>query len=96
MRIHVMLFLAVMGVSCGGYNEGVVLKADKAYVVFKGNLTAVKIRIDDAKEFAPDPEVQRYELKPGKHTIQVRRNDQLVVNRVLVLDNQVTMEVDVP
>jgi hypothetical protein len=37
-----------------------------------------------------------YEVKPGRHAVKVYRNNELVVDRTVIVDNQTTFEVDIP
>ena len=45
---------------------------------------------------SPSPDNTLYQLSPGKHRIMVTRAGSVVVDRVVVLDNQTTMEVQIP
>lgn len=96
-------------VSCG-YKEGVIQRADRSYLSFTGNLDNVSVQLDNAEPFTlqsygVDSDGQRrhmnvnnklYQVSPGKHTIKVYRDGQLVVNRILLLDTDVIKEVHIP
>lgn len=89
-----------------GYQEGVVWRAEQSYLRFTGNWANASVQIDgmqpfllkpkEATDSSPSPANQLYQLSPGKHRITVTRNGNTVVNRVVVLDNHATMEVQVP
>ena len=87
-----------------GVKTGVVQKADYAYLKFTGNLDSASVIIDDGKysfdlfTYYNDPTKKRslYKISKGKHRIQVYKNDILVVDRTIFVDNHVTMEIDIP
>jgi hypothetical protein len=82
--------------ACGGYNEGIVQKSEKGYLKFTGNISQIVLKIDENIPFSYDIKNPLYQVKPGKHVIQVIRNDEVIVNRTVFVDNQVTMEIEVP
>lgn len=88
-------------ISCsGGYVEGVSQKAEKAFLQFTGNVDYVTVSIDDSETFALERRKEKkdvvYEVKPGNHRLKIYRNNQLIVDRVVFVDNQTTMEIKVP
>lgn len=87
--------LMVMLVACG-YQEGIVQKSDKGYLKFSGKTENVSVKIDGAEPFSLKDGDVVYKLTPGKHTVTVSRNGQVVIDRVLIIDNQVTKEVEIP
>jgi outer membrane usher protein FimD/PapC len=90
------LMLAFLLVSCGGYNETITQKADKSFLKFVGATTEVTVTIDGTNTFTLDPKIEVYQITPGKHRVTIYRNNQLVVDRNLIVDNQATMEVQIP
>jgi hypothetical protein len=90
------LLLSMVVFSCGGYTTGTIQKVEKGFLKFVGNPQGVMITIDEGTPFAYNPEIELYSLAPGKHTVKVSRNNQMLVNRTIILDNQVTMEIEVP
>lgn len=95
--IFCLIFLSFFMASCGGgYHDGILQKAEKSYLKFTGEIRTATISIDDGEEFYPDPMVELLEVKPGKHTIKAFRNNQLILNRVVILDNKTTMEIQIP
>jgi hypothetical protein len=91
----VSLSLCLLAVSCG-YQEGIVQKSEKSFLKFTGNPAEVTIQIDDMQPFAVATSDKLYQVSPGKHMVKAYRNGELIVNRLLILDNQVTMEVTIP
>lgn len=79
-----------------GYNESIMQKADKSYLKFVGNTEQIQITIDGGEPFSPEENIDLYQLSPGKHTIKITRNNAVVVNRIILLDNKTTMEINVP
>jgi ABC-type antimicrobial peptide transport system permease subunit len=90
------LLFSFLFISCGGYNEGVLQKAEKGFIKFVGDTKTVTVAIDGAEGFTLDPKIEVYQVQPGRHTIKIFRNNELVVNRVVLVDNQVTMEIQIP
>ncbi len=97
MKLSMFIFLiSFLFISCGGYNEGVVQKAEKGFLKFVGDINTVTVAIDEGEGFSLDPKIEVYQVKPGKHSLKVYRNNQLIVNRVVLVDNQTTMEIQIP
>jgi hypothetical protein len=82
--------------SCGGYNEGVLQKAEKGQLKFVGNILQTTISIDDGKPFAIDKKDVVYSIKPGIHSIKAYKNNQIVLEREVFIDNGITMEIEIP
>ncbi len=85
---------------CGGYGEGVEQPAERSYLKFSGDLRNVMVKIDDraplslAERGAGQSSV--YRISPGQHRIKVYRADEVIMERILILENQVTREVQIP
>jgi hypothetical protein len=94
--IAVTFFLSLILSSCGGYNTGILQKSDKGFIKFSGNTVGMSISLDDGVRFTKDEKVDLIELKPGKHTIKVFRDETLMVNRIIIVENQNTIEIEVP
>lgn len=95
-RIFMLTLFSILFAACGGYNEGVVQKSEKGFIKFTGNTAQIILKIDSGTPFQYDKESPVYQVKPGKHTVQVIRNDEVIVNRTVLIDNQTTMEIEVP
>jgi len=106
MKKVILLILGIMILHACGYQEGIVQKGEKSFIKFTGNLENVSVQLDDMDEFVlksgPDSEQsvrddnKLYQVSPGRHSIKVFRGDDLIVNRILLLDNQTTTEVIIP
>jgi hypothetical protein len=94
-KITVMLMCGMLFFSACGYIEGTVQKAEKSTVVFLGDLTQVRVQIDEREPFIPF-EGKHYELSPGKYTITAFKNENVVLRRIILLENQVTTEIRIP
>lgn len=103
-------FLGVLIVlyACG-YQEGIIQKGEKSFLKFSGNWENVSVQIDDKEPFvlksiatSEDSEKRDvaenkiYQILPGKHSLKVYRDGNLIVNRILFLENQATTEVIIP
>ena len=93
-KISLVLLLILSMTACG-YLTGTVQRAERSSVMFSGNLEGVRVQIDDLEPFAPLYRTH-YHISPGKHTLMAYRHGELVVKRIIYLENQVTTEVYVP
>lgn len=97
-KITFIVFVSILISACG-YRAGIVQKADKSFFMFTGNWKNVSVQIDDTKPFilkTTSSNKKLYQISPGKHTLKVYRDGELLINRVLLLENQATMEVQIP
>jgi len=95
MRTLIILFCGMLLLSACGYIEGTVQKAEKSYIVFLGDLEQVTVQIDDSESFTPSAGKQ-YQISPGKHTVAAFKKENLVLKRIILLENQVTTEISIP
>jgi hypothetical protein len=96
MKILLTVLATLMFVSCGGYNTATIQKSEKGFFKFTGNMEQVRIVIDESELSRSENKDAVYQVKPGNHKIRVFRNEQLVVDRILFVDDQATMEVEIP
>jgi hypothetical protein len=94
LRFIILLLVASLIFACG-YTTGTIQKAEKSFIVFSGNLENVKIHIDELEPFTPSSG-KHYEMAPGKHNLLAYREGKLLLNRLIILENQVTTEIKVP
>jgi len=93
------LIFSLIFVFCIGcaYNTGAIQRAERSFIQFTGNTEGVVVIIDDGNPVQLTYNKNTlYQASKGKHTLKVYRNDELVVNRVLFLDDHGTMEVIIP
>ena len=107
MKKGILVILACLLLSACGYQEGIVQKTERSYLKFTGNWPNSIVQVDLMQPFelkppsssndpkaAPDNTL--YQLSPGKHRVTVTRGGSILVDRVMILENQVTMEVQIP
>jgi len=98
-KFYLSVLCAMFLFSCG-YQTGVIQKAEKGYIQFSGSreLDEVTVKIDDREPFKPNPSDTNalFEITPGKHSIQIFRNNKVIVDRMIFIDSQATYEVKVP
>jgi hypothetical protein len=78
-------------------NSGTIQKAEKSYLKFIGNSDGVSILIDDDNSFKLAGTIENkdmvYQLTHGKHKLKVFRNNKLISNRIIFLEDNGTMEI---
>ena len=94
-----------------GYIEGVVQKSEKSYLWFTGNTENAVVYVDNREfvrltasyyidertgEKTKKEEAVYCQIEPGKHEIRVERDGKVLVNRLLILGNQMTKEIAIP
>jgi len=89
------LSLGALFIFACGHVEGTIQKAENGLIVFSGNLENVNIKIDELELFTPSYG-KHYQLSPGKHVLTAYRDGALVLNKIIFLGNQVTMEIRIP
>lgn len=101
------VFLLIAG--CG-LREGVYQPAQRSYLWFTGDTGGAQVYIDDLEPFSlramdnPSPrnEVERkdqevrYEVRPGKHRIVVKKGGVAVVDRLVLIGDGAIKEIKVP
>jgi len=94
MTIISIIFLLIAGCA---YNTGTTQRAEKSYLQFLGNTEGVSVIIDENVSFGLSIENDTlYQLNHGKHTIRVYRNNKLIIDRVIFLEDHGTMEIIIP
>jgi len=97
------LLLAVI-VSCG-YYEGIVQPTPKSYLSFLGNtdnavaIIDEKITLDLDKELRGSENGKKkvlFQIAPGKHKVIVTKRGQEIVNRIIIVGDGATKEIQVP
>jgi uncharacterized protein YcfL len=98
MRVITLLLTVFFLISCAAHQEGIIQQADRSYIMFTGNVKEVTVQIDDENPFQLEGEKRKtlYQVRPGKHTVKAFRRSELILKRLLFLDNQMTMEVLIP
>jgi hypothetical protein len=94
LSITSLLFL-LLASGCG-YKEGVKTQSQKSYLYFSGNVSDIKVSVDDAVEFSVlAGETHQYAITPGKHMVKIYKNNQLLIIRELFVGDGVAKEIEV-
>jgi hypothetical protein len=94
LSITSLLFL-LLASGCG-YKEGVQTASQKSYLYFSGNVSDIKVSVDDAVEFSVlAGEKHQYAITPGKHVIKIYKGDHLLVIREVFISDGVAKEIEV-
>ena len=107
--ILVLLSIPPFFYNCG-FREGVIQTDKQSYIWFSGNTENAIASIDNATVFKIEQNYYvdnqgnkinksgkaLYEVKPGKHEIVVKRDNEIIVNRILMISAGATKEVKVP
>ena len=89
------LLLVFLASGCG-YREGVQTEAPVSYLYFKGDVSDVRVSVDDAAEFDIKPgEQNQYAITPGKHIIKIYRGSAILVTREVYIGDGVAIEIEV-
>jgi len=85
--------------SCA-YKETIKTGGDYAYLAFVGRTDGAVVVVDgqlmyDLSNNDPKKDI-RYEIKPGRHLIEVKRGDDVVVRRDLMFGVGTVTEVSIP
>lgn len=91
--LGLLLCLSVVVTGCG-IRSTRTQTAEHSTLKFTGDLSGVKIQIDDGDRFVP--ESGHYRVSTGTHEIKVYRNNEKVVHKTVFLESQTTREIHVP
>lgn len=85
------------------YYEGVVQPTPMSYLSFFGNIDGAAAVIDDNITLNLDSEkkdsekkVVLFQVSPGKHKVVVTKMGQEIVNRIIIIGDNATKEIQVP
>ena len=95
-NLVIIIFSILFLTSCGGYKTGVLEKESSGYIKFTGNTLNASVEIGESIKFSINPETDLYKLSPGKYYVKVYRDNNLIVDRVLIIQSQNTIELEVP
>jgi len=94
-----------------GLKEGVVSKEPKSYLWFTGdtqnaiayidNLDPIDLNEQNSVASNEDENTNRrgqvhYQISPGKHTVLIKKSGEEIVNRIILLGNGITKEIQIP
>jgi hypothetical protein len=82
------------------HQEGLVTRAPVSYLFFTGKAAGTVARIDDSQMVSLNQEhvasKTRFAVEPGRHRVQIERAGSVVVDRIILLVDQQSMEIPVP
>ena len=91
------IFIIICSLTGCAYNAGEIQKAERSYLQFSGNPDGVNIIIDNNESFKLSTNMETlYQVKKGKHHLKIYRNEKLIVDRVIFISDQGTMEIILP
>ena len=100
--ITVFSFTGITG-CVSGIKTGVIQKSEFAYLKFTGNLDSVSVTVDEGKYnfdlFENNGSSKKntlYKISNGKHRVQIYRNNNLIIDRMIFVDNHITTEINIP
>ncbi len=86
--------------SCFSKREEILQKEDTCHFQFTGNLDEALVSVTrNGQPVWTDMEVdedERYTIKPGTYKVQVTRNNELIVNKIVFLAGGNTREIHIP
>lgn len=93
LALGLFIFLAFSG--CG-YKEGSITGAQKSYLFFTGDTKNILVSIDGGERFSVEStQNNQYSLKPGKHLVEVFRDEKIVLKREIYLGDDIAKEIEV-
>lgn len=92
----ILSILIALGLSACGYKEGIVTAAAKSHLYFTGDTSKILVSVDNGEKFpVKEGRDNLYNIKPGKHLVQVYKNNQLIVKREIFVSDGVSKEIEV-
>ena len=82
-----------------GIKTEIVQKAEFSYLKFTGDTEFISIIIDKGTynfNLSKTNKERLYKIDTGKHRIQIYKNKNLIIDRVMFLENHVTTEINIP
>jgi len=89
------LFIFLSFTGCG-YKEGTVTATQKSYLYFTGDVSNALVSIDSGEKFnVISGQNNQYPIKPGKHLVEVYKDDKIVIKRELYIGDDIAKEIEV-
>ncbi len=87
--------LSTLWLSGCGYKEGVSAGDQKSFLYFSGNTKSATVSVDDGEKFSVENgRDNQYKIKPGKHTIRVYRESEIIVDRAIYVGDEIAKEIN--
>jgi len=79
-----------------GYKEGVAIATQKSYLYFTGNINNTMVSMDNGAKFSvKSGKNNQYSVKPGKHLVEVYKDDNLIIKREIFISDGIAKEIEV-
>ena len=79
-----------------GYKEGVVTATQKSYLYFTGNTNDTVVSVDNGEKFTiQNGTNNQYSVKPGKHLVEVYKDNRLIIKREIFISDGISKEIEV-
>lgn len=88
--------IVLMFLSGCGYKEGVATATQKSYLYFTGNINDTMVSVDNGEKFSVQAgKNNKYSVKPGKHLVEVYRDNTLIIKRNIFISDGIAKEIEV-
>ncbi|MFA6188076.1 MAG: hypothetical protein WC680_02235 [Sulfuricurvum sp.] len=95
-NIILVTLLAIVGLSGCGYKEGVATAEQKSYLYFTGNVSDIKVSVDNGATFKVESGINhQYKINSGKHTITIYRENNVILKREIYVSDSIAKEIEV-
>lgn len=94
--ISIISLALIFTVSGCGYKEGVAIASQKSYLYFTGDTDRIKVSVDGGKSFSvKEGQLNQYSIKPGKHLVEIYRDNNVIIKREIFVSDGVAKEIEV-
>ena len=93
---YIISLILILTASCStAIDTGVVQRAELSYLKFIGDTNNVYIKIDDSEliSLSDFDKNSLFRVDKGKHFLKVYRDNELIINRVIFIEDHATMEI---
>jgi len=88
--------VTTMFLSGCGSKEGVITATQKSYLYFTGNVNHTMVSVDNGEKFnIKSGKNNQYSINPGKHLVQVYKDNNLIIKREIFIGDSVAKEIEV-
>lgn len=97
-NVGILVLLVVCGVTACGYKDGIENRDSRAYLYFTGYTKQVEVLVDEVplglgRHVSSN---DRYQIQPGQHLIEVKRQGQSIVRRQIYVVEGAAKEIQIP
>ena len=79
-----------------GYKEGVATATQKSYLYFTGKTNDMVVSIDNGEKFNIQTGTNnQYAIQPGKHLVEVYKDNRLIIKREIFISDGISKEIEV-